>query len=36
MEDLEFRLEDECNYYIESNEDNYTALEQALLKPSKD
>lgn len=36
VESNEYSLEDECNYYTESNEDNYTALEQALLKPSKD
>ena len=28
----EYSLEDECNYYMESNEDNYTALEQAYLE----
>ena len=30
----EYSLEDECNYYMESNEDN-TALEQAYLETSR-
>ena len=33
--DNEYSLEDECNYYMESNEDNYTALEQAYLETSR-
>ena len=32
LESNEYSLEDECNYYMESNEDNYTALEQAYLE----
>ena len=32
LESNEYSLEDECNYYTESNEDNYTALEQAYLE----
>ena len=33
LESNEYSLEDECNVYMENNnEDNYTALEQAYLK----
>lgn len=32
LESNEYSLEDECNVYMESNEDNYTSLEQAYLE----